>query len=196
MIHLDGSLPIIIVILYFSIISPSLSFLVSSKLKQQQQFLFLSSEEKITTQRMSHAPSVKDKNYYYSTNTRLGPPIDAVYELSIRIPVIGKQHFQLRIHDENRAELKIDGRLLRIHDRNITYEITPLSDDATSNNSINSGELSFQLSEETIGTLKRFRTTLTHATYCPITDTPRITVSPPLPMNINLKLKRKEVILE
>lgn len=107
------------------------------------------------------------------------PPVNAFYELNIRIPVIGRQIFQLRILSENVAELIIDG-MLQVKDV-ISYRMDQQS-----------GDLSFILSDETERILRKFRTRLGKATYCSETDTPSIVVSPPLPASINLKLERKQ----
>ncbi len=117
-------------------------------------------------------------NVMHQQHRLRSPPINAFYELSIRIPVIGKQIFQLRILNENVAELIIDG-MLQVNDV-ISYRVDQQS-----------GDLSFKLSEETQGILRKFRTRLGKASYCSETDTPSIVVSPPLPTNINLKLERK-----
>ena len=57
-----------------------------------------------------------------------------------------------------------------------------------------SGELSFTLSDGTKEVLRRFRTRLVSVNYCAKTDTPHVRVRPPLPVNIDLKLKRKHKI--
>ena len=108
---------------------------------------------------------------------RHAPPVHALYQLDIHIPVIGQQRFQLRIISETVAELIIDG-MLKINDQ-IKYEMQPAT-----------GELVFHLSDTTKGILKRFRTSVSHATYCPRTDTPSIQIKTPLPRKMNLRLKR------
>ena len=108
---------------------------------------------------------------------RHAPPVHALYQLDIHIPVISQQRFQLRIISETVAELIIDG-MLKINDQ-IKYEVQPAT-----------GELVFYLSDTTKGILKRFRTSVSHATYCPITDAPSIQIKPPLPTKLNLRLKR------
>ena len=108
----------------------------------------------------------------------ISPPVNSVYELDVRIPVIGKQHFHLKILSENVAELVIDG-ILKVNDI-ISYQIDRRT-----------GGLSFALSEETKRIMRKFRTTIVRATYCGRSDTPSIVVSPPLPKNIKLRLKRK-----
>ena len=106
-----------------------------------------------------------------------GPSVGAQYNLQKKIPVLGKQTFQLKILQENIAELLIDG-VLEVKDV-IHYTVDERS-----------GELSFTLSEKTNMILKRFRTKLLAATYCPKTDRSSIIVQPPLPMKLSLHLKR------
>lgn len=108
---------------------------------------------------------------------KFGPSVGAQYHLQKKIPVLGKQTFQLKILQENIAELLIDG-VLEVKDV-IHYTVDERS-----------GELSFTLSEKTNMILKRFRTKLLAATYCPKTDRSSIIVQPPLPMKLSLHLKR------
>lgn len=119
---------------------------------------------------------VLNTNAAHSTE-RYAPPVQALYQLDIHIPVIGRQRFQLRIISETAAELVIDG-MLKINDQ-IKYQVQPTT-----------GEFSFNLSNTTKRVLKRFRTSVSHAKYCSKTDTPSIQVKPPLPTKINLRLKR------
>ena len=106
-----------------------------------------------------------------------GPKVWAQYHLQKKIPVLGKQTFQLRILQENVAELLING-MLEVKDV-IHYTVDERS-----------GEFSFTLSERTNMILKRFRTKLLAATYCPKTDRSSIIVQPPLPMKLSLHLNR------
>lgn len=105
-----------------------------------------------------------------------GPSVGAQYHLQKKIPVLGNQTFQLRILQENLAELIING-VLEVKDI-VHYTVDE------------DGELSFTLSEKTNMILKRFRTKLLAATYCPKTDRSSIIVQPPLPMKLSLHLKR------
>ena len=110
------------------------------------------------------------------SNNRL--QVGSDYFLETKIPVIGVQTFRLRILDHNLAELTIEG-LIEVRDK-IPYQVDQQS-----------GELSFTLSESTKLILKRFRTKLLKASYCPMKDRPSILVRPPLPMPIHLHLARK-----
>ena len=110
----------------------------------------------------------EDEDSYYR-----GPPVGGYYELDVRIPVIGKQRFSLRILSKSIAELVIDG-MLSIRDK-IPYKINQ-----------DSGELEFDLSPETKSTMSRFKTSLDKASYCFETDTPSVDVKPPLPKAIRL----------
>ena len=122
--------------------------------------------------------SENDQDHNKITNLKYGPQVGARYNLTTKIPVIGVQTFQLRILREDVAELMING-VLRIKDT-IHYKVDQQS-----------GELSFDLSERTNMILKKFRTKLLKATYCPKRDRPSIIVRPPLPMNLSLHLKRQ-----
>lgn len=113
-----------------------------------------------------------------SHHRAVGPPVNAMYELEVKIPIIGQQRFQLKILSLYHAELIING-VLEVKDI-IPYRVDPKD-----------GGLSFTLSDNTKRILKKFRTTLVSASYCTKTDTPSIVVSPPLPTNINLNLRRK-----
>jgi len=105
------------------------------------------------------------------------PPVGALYSLTLPIPILGKQNFELNILDKGRAVLKVIG-VLKINDT-INFDIDPTS-----------GRLQFALSDETQRTLKQFRTRLLRATYDGASDTPIIHVKPPLPMRIRLVLNR------
>lgn len=109
------------------------------------------------------------------------PPLGAEYELNVRLPVIGPQIFQLKILSNKKGKLVVSGAL-QIDDE-VEYSIDK-----------SSGELSFTLSDGTKEVLRRFRTRLVSVNYCAKTDTPHVRVRPPLPVNIDLKLKRKHKI--
>lgn len=111
-------------------------------------------------------------------NKKHGLQVGANYYLQTKIPVIGVQTFQLRILREDVAELEING-VLEIKDT-IHYKVDQ-----------ESGELLFAISEKTNMILKKFRTKLLKATYCPKRDRPSIVVRPPLPMNLSLHLMRQ-----
>mmetsp|Transcript_4501 Transcript_4501/g.8658 ORF Transcript_4501/g.8658 Transcript_4501/m.8658 type:complete len:188 (-) Transcript_4501:121-684(-) len=111
-------------------------------------------------------------------NKKCGLQVGANYYLQTKIPVIGVQTFQLRILREDVAELEING-VLEIKDT-IQYKVDQ-----------ESGELFFAISEKTNMILKKFRTKLLKATYCPKRDRPSILVRPPLPMNLSLHLMRQ-----
>lgn len=125
----------------------------------------------------------RSDNEYDESSTHIyqrrpkGPAINSSYELKAKIPVIGMQRFSLRIINDGLAELVIDG-LLQVKDL-ISYNIDQ------------NGEFAFELSEKTNGILKRFRTTLVKVKYSREDDTPTVVVRPPLPTNIQLRLKRK-----
>ena len=117
-----------------------------------------------------------------SRSNPFAPPVGAEYELNLRIPVIGPQVFQLKILSNTRGKLVVNGAL-QIDDE-VEYSVDK-----------SSGALSFTLSNGTKEVLRRFRTKLLSVNYCAKTDTPLVRVSPPLPVIIDLKLKRKNVIL-
>lgn len=114
----------------------------------------------------------------YSSSSSTRPPINAMYELNIKIPVIGQQRFQLQIQSDSMAQLVIDG-LLQVNDV-VSYKID------------SDGALSFTLSQSTKDVMKKFRTQIVSAKYCGESDTPSIVVSPPLPKKIKLNLNRTE----
>ena len=120
-------------------------------------------------------------NTLVSNSSSTSPPINSCYELNIKIPVIGRQKFRLVILSKTEAQLIIEG-VLFINDV-VTYKINERT-----------GELSFQLSNESERVLRKFRTTIVAASYCGKDDIPSIVVRPPLPRNINLQLKRKKNI--
>lgn len=107
-----------------------------------------------------------------------GPPAKAIYELEINVPVIGKQRFLLEIIRQGLAKLTIDG-ILQLNDF-IYYEIDQ-----------GNGNFAFNLSEMTKRILKKFRTSLVMVKYCKESDSPVVIVRPPLPTNIELRLKRQ-----
>lgn len=112
------------------------------------------------------------------TQTSFGPPVDSLYELTVKIPVIGRQRFSLHIQSNSIAELQIQGPVINVSDR-IEYKVNH-----------ETGELEFELSDGIHSTLRKVRTKLNRVSYCWKTDTPSVEVKPPLPTSINLKLKR------
>ncbi len=109
-----------------------------------------------------------------------GPPSNAIYELEINIPVIGKQRFLLEIIHQGLAKLTIEG-ILQLNDL-IYYEIDQ-----------GNGDFAFNLSKMTKQILTKFRTSLIKVKYCQESDSPVVVVRPPLPTDIELRLKRQTV---
>mmetsp|Transcript_8287 Transcript_8287/g.17687 ORF Transcript_8287/g.17687 Transcript_8287/m.17687 type:complete len:194 (+) Transcript_8287:148-729(+) len=109
-----------------------------------------------------------------------GPPSNAIYELEIYIPVIGRQRFLLEIIRQGLAKLSING-ILQLNEL-IYYDIDQ-----------GSGTFAFDLSEMTKQILRKFRTSLVMVKYCQESDSPVVVVRPPLPTNIELRLKRRTV---
>lgn len=104
-------------------------------------------------------------------------PVGAFYTLSLNVPVIGSQTFELKILSPSVAHLRIKGRILNINDT-VRYH---LDED---------GNLEFSLSEKTKRILRRFRTSLSSVEYCNETDTPRVVVNPPISRKVCMDLKR------
>merc|ERR1719502_2026613 len=92
------------------------------------------------------------------TQTSFGPPVDSLYELTVKIPVIGRQRFSLQIQ----------GSVINVSDR-IEYKVNH-----------ETGELEFELSDGIHSTLRKVRTKLNRVSYCWKTDTPSVEVKPPL----------------
>lgn len=103
----------------------------------------------------------------------------STYLSEMRIPLIGRQSFRLRITGSNTAQLDIQGRILRLQDDNVVFSI----DDK-------SGDISFVLSRATDLILCRFRTRLGRVAYDMNRDEASLEVKPPLPTPICLRFKR------
>ena len=113
-----------------------------------------------------------------SHNHHVVPVPGSVYQSALRLPVIGKQIFQLNIFERKRAQLTITG--VMSVDAIVDYDVCE-----------DSGNVSFDLPDNVVAMLRRFRTKLVEAYYEPSSDLVRIKVRPPLPKNINLKLSRQ-----
>lgn len=111
-------------------------------------------------------------------NHHVVPVPGSVYQSALILPVIGKQIFQLNIFERKRAQLTISG--VMSVDAIVDYDVCE-----------DSGNVSFDLPENVVAMLRRFRTKLVEAYYEPSSDLVRIKVRPPLPKNINLKLSRQ-----
>lgn len=104
------------------------------------------------------------------------PPVGAVYERNLTLPVLGKQRVRLRIDSRTRATLDLEGALaLRAP---VQYRL----DD--------SGYFEFVLDAPTRALLKRVRTSLGAAGYDAVADTAHVTVHPPLPFPVVLRMAR------
>lgn len=106
------------------------------------------------------------------------PPVGAVYTRTISLPVIGKQTVELSILSKGLARIVLSGRMLNV-DEPVTYTFVD-------------GRLSFELSEETKRTLRRFRTSLEGAGYDGELDESWVVVWPPLPLSVRIRLKRAQ----
>ena len=108
--------------------------------------------------------------------TTSSPPVGAVYERTLTLPVLGKQHVRLRIDSRTRATLDLEGALsLRAP---VQYRL----DDE--------GHFEFVLDAPTRALLTRVRTSLGAAGYDAGTDTAHVTVHPPLPFPVVLRMAR------
>ena len=107
-------------------------------------------------------------------------PIGAVYARTLTFPVIGSQKVTLSITSSRVARLQLEGRL--ILDEPVTYELQ------------SSGEITFELTNETIRVLRAYRTTLVSATYDELSDSPCVVVSPPIMLRVHIVLKRVNAI--
>jgi hypothetical protein len=105
------------------------------------------------------------------------PAPGSVYKCFLRLPVLGKQEFQLSVYEETRAHLSIAGIMSvdAIIDYNVCSE---------------SGAVSFSLPDSVMKIMSKFRTKLLEARYMPDTDSITIKVQPPLPRHILIELSR------
>jgi hypothetical protein len=105
------------------------------------------------------------------------PMPGSVYKCSLRLPILGKQEFQLSVHEETKAHLSIAGIMSvdAIIDYNVCSE---------------SGAVSFSLPNSVVKMMNKFRTKLLEARYMPDTDSVTIKVQPPLPWHILIELSR------
>jgi len=106
------------------------------------------------------------------------PPVGAIYSVTKKLPVIGGQKITLEIVSTTKARLAMEGALNL--DEPVDYDVEP------------SGELKFTLTNATHRILKRFRTSLCGAGYDTDSDTAHVTVWPPLPMSVRLRLGRTQ----
>ena len=102
----------------------------------------------------------------------------SIYHTERCIPVLGRQIFRLTITGTNTARLLIRG-VLNVDDDNIQYKVDK-----------NSGEIRFELSDQTRRILKRFRTSLGRVGYDSVRDVATLEVKPPLPAKITLLFTR------
>jgi hypothetical protein len=106
------------------------------------------------------------------------PPVGAVYERTLRLPVIGMQTVRLSIGGEIAARIQLEGSLAL--DEALRYGV-----DAKGGSG-----LSFTLSEGTQRLLRGMGIALTAADYEPATDTASVTIKPPAIPPIRIELHR------
>ena len=104
------------------------------------------------------------------------PPVGAVYERNLTLPVLGGQRVRLRIDSHTRATLDLEGAL------SLRAPVQYRPDDE--------GHFEFVLDAPTRALLKRVRTRLGTAAYDAVTDTAHVTVHPPLPFPVVLRMAR------
>ncbi|KAL3928221.1 MAG: hypothetical protein SGPRY_002484 [Prymnesium sp.] len=109
------------------------------------------------------------------------PPLGATYSRTVQLPVIGEQSISLTILTPAKALLHMRGRL-NLNDEPVEYTVDP-----------SSGQLSFTLSQRTRSILRQFRTSLVAAGYDPQNDVASVTIWPPLPVSIPIRLQRDAV---
>lgn len=107
------------------------------------------------------------------------PPQHAVYKNTVKLPFIGEQTVQISILSNCTGRLELRGALQI--DEPVTFTMYP------------SGEFDFSLTDRTIQLLRRFRTRLMEASYNPNTDEASVTVQPPLPISIHIRLIRATI---
>ena len=105
------------------------------------------------------------------------PPSGAVYQRTVKLPVIGKQTIELQIISSTLARLNLSGRL------KIVEPVQYAMDEDT-------GIFQFTLSPATKRILRKFRTSLCNAGWISDTDTAWVEVWPPLPVPIRIRLQR------
>jgi hypothetical protein len=110
-------------------------------------------------------------------NDRYVPLPGSVYKCFLRLPILGKQEFQLSVYEETKAHLSIAG--IMSVDAVIYYNVCS-----------ESGAVSFSLPDSVVKMMKRFRTKLVEARYMPDTDSVTIKVQSPLPRHIRIELSR------
>lgn len=105
------------------------------------------------------------------------PPVGAVYERTLSLPVLGAQTVRIGILTPRQATLTLTGALML--DELLSY----FPDEKT-------GRLAFELSERTIALLRRLGVGLRTAEYAKIVDAAFVTIQPPLWRPIVLRLDR------
>lgn len=105
------------------------------------------------------------------------PPIGAVYERTLALPVIGSQTLRLSILDSRRANITLAGAL-------------SLDDELKYGLDRRTGKLLFTLSEQTVSLLRRYRVGLNEAEYTDGIDEAYVTIAPPLIPPIRIRLDR------
>ena len=119
----------------------------------------------------------------FSNVVRL-PPINNIYSATINVPIIGRQIVEYERLSELKSEIRMTGIINDI--AYIDYELI--------NN--NSNKLyKYQLDEQLIKILKKYRCELSNPTYSPITDIATINILIKL-INFNkiIVLKNKDLI--
>ena len=113
-----------------------------------------------------------------AVGSRKLPPVGAVYERTLTLPVIGEQTVTLAILDGRLASITLAGAL------SLEEQLEYVLDDQT-------GKLLFELSEATELLLRRLRVGLDNAEYFHVEDQASVTIAPPLFRPIRIRLYRR-----
>jgi hypothetical protein len=105
------------------------------------------------------------------------PPIGAVYERTLSLPVIGEQTLRLSILDSRRANISLAGALSL--DEELRYGLDRRT-----------GKLLFTLGAHAVTLLRRYRVGLNDAEYTGAGDEAYVTITPPLIPPIRIRLDR------
>jgi len=107
------------------------------------------------------------------------PSVGSLFVGSMKMPVIGRQTFMLRIISRTRAQIILAGALNL--DEPATYS---MGDDG-------SGWVDIVFNEATLDLLRRWRTTIRAVTYRHEDDTCQLVIAPPVIPAIRVRLRRK-----
>lgn len=104
------------------------------------------------------------------------PPIGAVYERNVMLPVFGSQHFRLRILTRHKAAIQLTGAF-HLDEECLHYDATE-------------DGMAFDLGPDATSLLRTFKTTIQKAEYQRSKDCASIFVKPPWIPTMKIQLHR------